>query len=67
MNKLKDYRTAAGLTLEELAEKTGYSVGFLSHIENGTRNASITTMKVIASALNSTVTEIFFPEESEAG
>lgn len=66
MNMLREKREQAGLTLEELAQSTGYSIGFLSHLENGSRNPSMDTMRVLASALDSKVSEIFFPEESEA-
>ena len=35
MNKVKYYRLISGLLLKDLSEKTGLSVGHLSHIENG--------------------------------
>lgn len=60
-NKMKEIRISQGITLEELAEKTGISIGYLSHLERGTRNnPSIKLMDKIAFALNSTILEVFF-------
>lgn len=41
MNKVKYYRLISGLLLKDLSEKTGLSVGHLSHIENGNKQPSI--------------------------
>lgn len=60
-NNMREIRIAQGMTLEELAEKTGISVGYLSHLEIGTRNnPSISSMNKIAEALGKTVSEVFF-------
>lgn len=40
MNKVKYYRLISGLLLKDLSEKTGLSVGHLSHIENGNKQPS---------------------------
>lgn len=60
-NKLKSIRKAKKMTLEELAEKSGVSAGYLCHLENGSRkHPSIEVMEKIAQALDKTIFEIFF-------
>ena len=60
-NKIAKIRKEKGLTQEELADLVGVSVGYISHLENGTRrNPSILVMNNFAIALQKTVTEIFF-------
>lgn len=46
MNKVKYYRLISGLLLKDLSEKTGLSVGHLSHIENGNKQPSRLTYLV---------------------
>jgi len=66
MNKIKILRAKNKISLKQLAEKTGLSIGYLSHLENGSRNnPSKEAMERIAMALGKTVQEIFFPEEME--
>ena len=61
--KIKEYREAAKMTQEELAEKSGISRGTISALENGTvRNTTSKTLIQIAQALNATVEQIFFAE-----
>ena len=61
--KIKEYREAAHMTQEELAEKSGISRGTISALENGTeRNTTAKTLIQIARALNATVEQIFFTE-----
>lgn len=63
-NKLKKIRLEKGLTLQELANKTQISAGYLCHLENGTRvNPSIDVMEKISKALDKTIFEIFFNQE----
>lgn len=60
-NRMREIRTEEGITLDELAEKTGISIGYLSHLERGTRNnPSIKLMDKISSALNRSILEVFF-------
>lgn len=60
-SKLKYYRKKQKLTLKELSEKTGISVGYLSHLENGSRsNPSMKTMYKISQAINTRIEEVFF-------
>ena len=60
-NKIKKYRQEKGLTLQELAEKSGVSAGYLCHLEKGSRvNPSTEVMEKIAKNLSRTIPEIFF-------
>ena len=59
--KLRKYRRERGLTMSELADLTGDSVGYICHLENGTRsNPSIETMEKISQVLNKSILEVFF-------
>lgn len=60
-NKMRQIREKNGMTLEELSVKTGISVGYLSHLERGTRdNPTICVMDKIAYALGKSLSEVFF-------
>ena len=60
MNNMEIYRKEKQLTLSQLANITGISVGYLCHLEKGTRsNPSKKLMEKIAIVLNKTVTEVF--------
>lgn len=61
MNKLKQYREAAGITQAELAKLTGISVRVIQNYEQGTRplnGARAITVYQIAKALNCTVEDL---------
>ena len=59
--KLRKYRKERGLTMSELADLTGVSVGYICHLENGTRsNPSIETIEKISQVLNKSILEVFF-------
>lgn len=63
-NRIKKYRKEIGMNLEELAKKVGISVGYLCHLEKGTRrNPSTEVMEKISKTLGKTIPEIFFEEE----
>lgn len=60
-NKLRDIRKEKGLTMNELADLSGVSIGYICHLERGSRtNPSIETMEKIATALNKSIWEVFF-------
>lgn len=62
-NKIKKYRKEKNMKLKEIADKSGISVGYLSHLENGSRvNPSREVMESISLALNKSITEVFFEE-----
>ena len=62
-NKMKKIRLSKNMTLDDLADRTGLSAGYLCHLERGSRrNPSVQVMEAIAKALGDTVIEIFFTE-----
>lgn len=64
MNNLKKFRKEENMTLQELSQKTNLSIGYLCHLEKGTRrNPSVETMERISKAFNKSIAEIFFPIE----
>ena len=59
-NKLKLARITAGLTQEELSEKSGVCRTTIWELENNKeRNTSTGTLKKLASALGKSIEEIF--------
>ena len=44
-------RQAAGLTQEQLAERSGFSQQYISKLEQGRRNPTVVTLHELASAL----------------
>ncbi len=60
-NQIKKEREERGMTLLKLSELSGVSVGYLCHLERGSRkNPSVGIMEKISTALNKSITEIFF-------
>jgi transcriptional regulator with XRE-family HTH domain len=58
---LKQLREEIGMTKTELSRITGISIGYLCHLERGTRkNPSMEMMCKIANGLDRTVAEVFF-------
>ncbi|MDH3472789.1 MAG: XRE family transcriptional regulator [Rhodospirillales bacterium] len=55
---IRRYRTAEGLTLKELAERSGVSIATISKIENGKISGGFETIYKIARGLGVLVTEI---------
>lgn len=63
MNKIKQFRKQAKMTLRELSEKAKVVISYISTLENdsnGSTNPSKDVMEKIAQALNSTVPKIFY-------
>ena len=61
---LKRYRSYRKLTQEELAEKLGISIPFLSDVENGRKWISPATLVKFADALGIEPHELFKPAEA---
>ena len=59
--RIKELRSQKNLTLEELAERSGCTPGFLSQIERNRAVPSIATLDAIAGALDTRVSD-FFPD-----
>ncbi|MFD1158145.1 helix-turn-helix domain-containing protein [Roseovarius aestuarii] len=66
--EVRDFRRQRSMTVADLAEVTGLSVGMLSKIENGITSASLTTLQALSAALSVPVTSFFrrFEERREA-
>ncbi|MPM67847.1 hypothetical protein SDC9_114772 [bioreactor metagenome] len=60
-NKIKEYRKLKKLTQIELSEKSGVSRTIISGLESGRiANTTADTLKKIATALDTTIADIFF-------
>jgi len=59
--KIKELRAQRGLTLDDVAEKSGCTPGFLSQVERNKAAPSITTLYAVAEALGVKITD-FFPD-----
>lgn len=65
-NKVKQYRELAGLTQEELSEKSDVSRNTISSLETGSNtNVTYDTMIKIAGALDEKVATIFFEDKAQ--
>jgi transcriptional regulator with XRE-family HTH domain len=60
--RLRWRRHAAGLTIRQLAAKSGRSVGCISTLERGSRSADVTTLAALADALGCAITDIMIDE-----
>ena len=58
-SRLRERRTEAGLTLKQLANRTGLSVSLISQIELGKSAASMSTLHKLATALQVKMTFFF--------
>lgn len=61
-----ELRSLRGLTLEQLAERTGFTKGYLSKIENSKKLPPIASLSRIAQALDADVTAFFPTSMSES-
>ncbi|WP_035790233.1 helix-turn-helix domain-containing protein [Clostridium beijerinckii] len=60
-NKIKNKRKLLNMTVYDVAEATGLSATYISNLENEQKtNPSKETMDKIATALDSSVIELFF-------
>ena len=63
--RIRELRTSLGLTLEELADKTGFTKGYLSRVENSKKAPPVATLIRIATALEVTLSDIFEEQKSQ--
>src|SRR5687767_164400 len=66
MNRLKEYREDAWLTVRELSELSGVSEDTITKIENGHRKGRGTTLRKLAKALGVTLQELS-PQQFDQG
>ena len=60
-DNLKRIRISKNLTIKELSELSGVSMGYICHLEKGTRkNPSRDVMEKIAKVLDEPIIKIFF-------
>ncbi|MGR3624062.1 helix-turn-helix domain-containing protein [Pseudophaeobacter sp.] len=66
--EVRAFRRQKEITVAELAQITGLSIGMLSKIENGNTSPSLTTLQTLANALSVPLTSFFrrFEERREA-
>lgn len=62
--KIKSLRLKEGITLKQMGEKTGLSVGFLSQLERGLSSIAIDALEKIAKIFNREIS-YFFQETQE--
>ena len=63
LKQLKQIRKKQGLTLRDLAQRSGLSANYLSQIERGISNPSIGTLKKIADSMNITLMSLVGSEK----
>lgn len=63
--RLKNLRKKKGLTLKQLADITGLSVGFLSNVERGVNSPTIVSLRKICDSLNISFFELLKPNIQE--
>ena len=64
--RIKEYRMKKGLTLQKLEEKTGFTKGYLSKVENTKKAPPVSTLVVLAKALEFSLSEIFGEKEEKS-
>lgn len=57
--EVRAHRKQKSMTVADLAERTGLSIGMLSKIENGNTSPSLTTLQILANALSLPITSFF--------
>ena len=62
MNNVKHYRKKSKLTQEEVADRIGISVSYLSMIENGKANLTEDKMRKFSELFGVSVARIFFAD-----
>ena len=61
--KIRDLRLRHGLTVQQLAEATGLSKGFVSQVENGRTSPSLATLYDLAKSLETSVAYLVVEED----
>jgi transcriptional regulator with XRE-family HTH domain len=64
-SRIKTHRQSNHLTLKQLAEKVGCTDAYLSQIENGRVSPSISSLKKIADALQTKITDFFVESQND--
>lgn len=64
---IKQHRTAVGISQEELGLRCSLDRTYISGLERGVRNPSLTALVTLASGLNTTVSKLLENLETEIG
>jgi len=56
--RVRDLRLRRDLTQEQLAERSDFTVKYISHVERGIVNVPLATLAIIAKALDVTISEL---------
>ncbi len=64
-SKLKEFRAARRLTLQQVAEAAGCTAAYVSQVERNKTSPSIASLKRIAAALNVRIVDFFLDEVAE--
>ncbi len=62
---VKKFRKARGMTLKEISEKTGFSHGYLSKVENSKKAPPISTLLKLAKALDVGINALLGEEQEQ--
>jgi CheY-like chemotaxis protein/DNA-binding XRE family transcriptional regulator len=65
-NAIKQQRSALGISQEELAARAGLHRTYVSEVERGERNPSLTSIEKLAQALEMSITSLLAPAGSSA-
>ena len=63
--RIKEIRAESGITQDELAERVGVFRTYMSRIETGAANPTLTVIHALADALSVDVTTLFEPVSDE--
>ncbi len=63
--KIKQLRLDRGLNLQDVANATGFTKGYLSKVENSKKAPPVSTLLVIARALGTNISAIFSDEDDK--
>ncbi|MBI5250469.1 MAG: cupin domain-containing protein [Desulfomonile tiedjei] len=64
--KIKSLRLERGLNLQDVANTTGFTKGYLSKVENSKKAPPVSTLLMLAKALGVNISEIFSETENKA-
>ncbi|MFS0689257.1 cupin domain-containing protein [Sporosarcina sp. 179-K 8C2 HS] len=64
--KIRKIRSERGMTLKTLADRTGFSISFLSQLERGKSSATLESLKKISLAFGVNPSYFFEEEETES-
>lgn len=65
-SNVRAMRLAAGVSQEELASRCGLHRTYVGSVERGERNATLSTLEVLASVLGVSVPELLTPRRLDA-